>query len=342
MRSSFIAVVVSAALLFIGCSSAPPASVAPVTLRLGYFPNVTHAAAVVGVAKGIYQDALAANVTLEPKTFNAGPDAIEALLSGGLDATFIGPNPAINAFEKSSGAAIRIISGATSGGAYLVVRDGINAPADLKGTKIASPQLGNTQDVALRSWLASQGLTSDAQGGGDVSVMPQSNSQTLETFVSKQIDGAWVPEPWATRMIKDGGGHVLVDERNLWPNGQYVTTHLIVATTFLQQHPDVVKQLIQGHLNATDYVNNNTADAQTTLGTAINTLTGSTLSPDVISSSWQNLTFTMDPIASSLQTSADAAKSLGFLTSSDLKGIYDLTLLNEVLTAAGRPTIAQP
>ena len=282
------------------------------------------------------------NVTLETKTFNAGPEAVEALLSGGLDATFIGPNPAINAFEKSNGAAIRIISGATSGGAFLVVRDGINTPADLRGAKLATPQLGNTQDVALRKWLSEQGYTTDAQGGGDVSVMPQGNSQTLETFIAHQIDGAWVPEPWATQMIQKGAGHVLVDERNLWPDGKYVTTHLIVSTDFLTKHPDVIKQLLQGHLAATDYVNNNSADAQAALVTSINQLTGSTLDPNVISASWNNLTFTTDPITSSLQASADAAKSLGFLDSSDLNGIYDLTLLNQVLTEAGRPAVKQP
>jgi NitT/TauT family transport system substrate-binding protein len=314
----------------------------PVTLRLGYFPNVTHAAAVAGVAKGIFTDKLGANVTLEPKTFNAGPEAVEALFAGGLDATFIGPNPAINAFIKSSGQAIRIISGATSGGAFFVVRDGINNPEDLRGTKIASPQLGNTQDVALRAWLADNGLTADAQGGGDVSIMPQSNSQTLETFVAHGIDGAWVPEPWATRMINDGGGHVLVDERELWPNGQYVSTQLIVRTEFLNQHPDVVRRLLQGQIAATDYVNNSPAEAQAAVAGAIDQITGTTTSTAVLATAWGNLTFTVDPIASSLQKSADEAAALGFLDSSNLTGIYDLTLLNQVLAEAGRPAIAQP
>jgi NitT/TauT family transport system substrate-binding protein len=315
---------------------------APVTLRLGYFPNVTHSAAVAGVAKGIFAEKLGTNVTLEPKTFNAGPEAVEALFAGGLDATFIGPNPAINAFIKSSGQAIRIIAGATSGGAFFVVRDGITTAEDLRGKKIATPQLGNTQDVALRAWLSDNGLTADAQGGGDVSIMPQSNSQTLETFVAGGIDGAWVPEPWATRMINDGGGHVLVDERDLWPDGKYVTTHLIVRTEFLNQHPDVVKRLIQGQVAATDYVNNSPAEAQAAVVTAINQITGTTTSPTVLASAWANLTFTVDPIASSLQKSADEAHALGFIDTATLTGIYDLTLLNQVLGDAGRPPIAQP
>jgi NitT/TauT family transport system substrate-binding protein len=312
------------------------------TLRLGYFPNVTHAGAVVGVADGIFRRSLGTDVVLDARTFNAGPDVVEAIFSGALDASFIGPNPAINAFTRSNGEAIRIVAGATSGGAFLVVRDGIDSAADLAGTRIASPQLGNTQDVALRAWLSEQGLTSDAQGGGDVWIVPQGNAQTLETFLAGAIDGAWVPEPWATRLIEEGGGHVLVDERDLWPNGQYVTTHLIVRTEYLQQHPQVVKRLLAGLVEATDYVNTSAQPAQATVIDAIREITGSSLSPTILSTAWQNLTFTVDPIAGSLQQSADDARDLGFLPSSDLAGIYDLALLNEVLREAGRPEIAQP
>jgi NitT/TauT family transport system substrate-binding protein len=328
--------------VLIGCSAEAAPSAAPTVTHLGYFPNITHAAAIAGVAKGYFAEALGGAANLQTLTFNAGPDAVTAILSGSLDASFVGPNPAINAFVKSNGEAIRIVSGATSGGAFFVVRDGINSTQDLKGKKIATPQLGNTQDVALRSWLTANGLTADTQGGGDVSIMPQSNSQTLQAFEAGQIDGAWVPEPWATRMIQEGGAHVLVDERDLWPNGQYVTTLLIVRADFLQQHRDVVKHLIEGLLNATDYVNGQSTDAQAAVGDALSQLTGTTLPAGVLSTAWGNLTFTMDPIAASLQKSADEAKALGFLDSSDLTGIFDLSVLNEVLTERGRPTIAQP
>ena len=216
------------------------------TLRLGYFPNVTHATALVGVEQGIFAEALGDDVTLETSTFNAGPEAIEALFAGAIDATYIGPNPAINGFAKSDGEALRIVSGATSGGAFLVVKPEITSPADLAGTAIATPPLGNTQDVALRAWLQEQGLSTDESGGGDVSIVPQENSATLDAFKAGHIDGAWVPEPWATRLIQEGGGTVLVDERDLWPDGQYVTTHLIVATQFLDDHPDVVKRPAPG------------------------------------------------------------------------------------------------
>lgn len=336
-----LGVIALVGLLMIGCSGGASQSAGPVALRLGYFPNVTHATAIVGVANGTLADKLGSGVTLQPITFNAGPEATEALFSGAIDATYIGPNPAINAFIKSNGQAIRIIAGATSGGAFLVVRDGISSAADLRGKKIASPQLGNTQDVALRSWLASQGLVTDAQGGGDVEIKPQPNSQTLDTFKQGQIDGAWVPEPWATQMV-NAGGHVLVDERTVWPNGQYVTTQLIVSTTFLQAHPDVVKRLLQGLVATTDYVNQNSGAAQATVASEITRITGSSISTDVLATAWGNLTFTVDPISSSLQKSADSARELGFLQTSDLKGIYDLTLLNQVLSEAGRPAIPAP
>jgi NitT/TauT family transport system substrate-binding protein len=172
--------------------------------------------------------------------------------------------------------------------------------------------------------------------------VPQANSQTLESFIAGQIDGAWVPEPWATRLIAEAGGHVLVDERDLWPEGEYVTTHLIVRTEFLAQHPDVVKRLLEGHLAATDYVNANAAVAQATVIESIRQVTGSSLSPAIVAGAWANLTFTLDPIATSLQASADDAQALGFLPSANLDGIYDLALLNEVLRAAGRPEINQP
>jgi len=314
----------------------------PVELRLGYFPNLTHATALAGLKQGIFEAALPDNVTLTPKPFNAGPEAVEAIFSGALDASFIGPNPAINAFVKSEGEAVRIVSGATSGGAYLVVKPEITSPAQLKGTKLATPQLGNTQDVALRAWLKAQGLTTDTQGGGDVAILPQPNAQTLDTFKSGAIDGAWVPEPWATRLIQEGGGTVLVDERDLWPDGQYVTTQLVVTPAFLSAHPDVVKALLEGVVEATDFVNANPAEAQAAVNEAIDDVTQKPLPEAVLAAAWPNLTFTVDPVASSLTTSAQEATELGLLEQSDLTGIYDLTLLNEVLRAAGKPEIPVP
>jgi NitT/TauT family transport system substrate-binding protein len=318
--------------------SSSSGAAAPVTVRVGYFPNVTHAPAIVGVEKGFFAKELGAN-TLATKTFNAGPEEVEALLAGSIDVAFLGPNPAINAYQKSNGEAIRIVAGSTSGGAAFVVSPDINSAADLKGKSVASPQLGNTQDVALRAWLKGQGLATDTNGGGDVSIKPQANGDTLDQFKQKLISGAWVPEPWATRMVQEGGGKVLVDEKTLWPNGQFVTTHLIVATQFLKDHPDVVKDIIKGESDAIDYIGTNAADAQTVVNDSITKITGKGLKPEVIAASFKNLAFTLDPIASSLAKSAQDAKDAGLLDSTDVKDIYDLTLVNEVLKDAGKPEV---
>ena len=303
------------------------ASEAPTTLRLGYFPNVTHAPAVAGVEKGIFAEALGED-TLEVKTFNAGPAAVEALFAGALDATFIGPNPAINAFVTSKGEAIRIVAGSTSGGAALVVKPEIQSAADLKGKKVASPQLGNTQDVALRYWLEQEGLKTTPQGGGDVSIAPQENAQTLETFKSGEISAAWVPEPWVTRLVQEGGGKVLVDEKTLWPGGKFVTTHVIVRTKFLEEHPGAVKRLLEGTIKAVDFVNDSPEEAQELTNQGIEKITGKGLKPEVIQAAWKNLVFTVDPIASSLKVSAEHAEAVGLLDKVDLDGIYALGPLN--------------
>jgi NitT/TauT family transport system substrate-binding protein len=315
----------------------------PVTLRLGLFPNVTHATALVGVEQGIFAEELGPGVRLDTQGFNAGPAAIEALFGGALDATYIGPNPAINGYVKSRGDALRIVSGATSGGAFLVVRPDIDSSAELKGRKLATPQLGGTQDVALRSWLDRQGMRTDTSGGGDVSILPQENAQTLDAFKTGAIDGAWVPEPWATRLIQEGGAKVLVDERDLWPGGQYVTTHLIVAREFLDEHPEVVRRLLEGQVAANDVVNGQPAEAQRAANDRIEELTGKRIPDRVIASAWSNLTFTNDPVAASLRASAEAAESIGLLDLGgvELGGIYDLGPLNEVLGAAGQPRVGQ-
>ena len=323
-----------------GPGAAPSIAAPQGNLRLGYFPNITHATAIVGVESGIFQKALGPGVTFTVSSFNAGPAASEALLNGAIDATFIGPNPAINAFAKSNGAAIRIIAGATSGGAYLVVKPEITSAAGLPGKKLASPQLGNTQDVALRTWLADNGLVTTKEGGGDVSILPQDNAQTLDAFKSGQIDGAWVPEPWATRLVQEGGGKVLVDEKTLWPGGQYVTTHLIVRTDYLQAHPDIIRALLAGEIEANDLVNGDPAQAQALTNQGIKKITRKTIADKVITAAWPNLTFTVDPIASSLKGSADHATKVGLLDPVDLTGIYDLTLLNELLQAAGKPSVS--
>jgi NitT/TauT family transport system substrate-binding protein len=334
------------ALLLAACSQgspdgAAPAAPAPRTLRLGYFANVTHAPALIALDSGLLADALGPEVALEPHAFNAGPEAVEALFSGALDATYIGPNPAINAFARSRGEAIRIVAGCTSGGAALVVAPSIARPEQLRGAKLATPQLGNTQDVALRSWLAAQGLAASLEGAGDVSVVPQANAQTLETFRAGAIQGAWVPEPWASRLVLEGGGSVLVDERSRWPDGRFVTTHLIVRTAFLREEPEIVTRLLRAHVRAVDFANAKPEEARRVANTAIARVTGQAIAEPVLERAWSSLSFTVDPIATSLRKSAADATAVGLLDPVDLDGIYDLGPLDAVLAAAGRAPVAR-
>lgn len=310
-----------------------------VTVRLGYFPNVTHAPGIVGDLGGFFDETVGEGVAIETSTFNAGPEAVEALFAEALDITLIGPNPAINAFAQSGGEAIRIVSGSTSGGAFLVVRDGVDAPADLEGLALATPQLGNTQDVALRAWLKDQGFETDDAGGGVVSIQPQANGDALAAFIAGDIDGAWVPEPFATRFIQEGGAHVLVDERDLWPDARYVTTHLIVRTAFLEEHPDVVKGIIEGLAASIDLIEDDPTRAKALANQGIEAVTDKPLSPEVLDAAWENLVFTLDPIASSLAKSARDAQDVGLLEPIELDGIYDLRLVNEVLDERGDPEV---
>jgi len=309
------------------------------SLNLGYFANVTHAPAVYAVQEGLFEEALGDAVDVEYSTYNSGTEASEAILSGSIDATFIGPNPAINAYGESDGA-VTLVSGTTSGGASLVVRDGIDTPEDLDGTTLASPSLGNTQDVALRAWLADEGYETDESGGGDVSITPQENADTLATFIDGTIDGAWVPEPWATRLVDEGGGHVLQDEAQLWPDGQFVTTHLLVRTDYLEEHPANVRALIEGLVDSIDAVNDDPEAAQTTVNDGIEEITTARLEDATISGAWENLEFTPDPIASSLQKSTDDAVEVGLLDDVDVSGIYDLSILNDVLTERGEQEVS--
>ena len=340
-RSLAVLIAISLGALAVACATSveePPGPAA--TLRLGYFANLTHAAAIIGVDRGLFAKELG-NTKLETQIFDAGPAAVEALFGGSLDAAYLGPNPAINAFAKSDGEAIRIIAGATSGGAQLVVRPGITTAQDLRGKTLASPELGNTQDVALRAWLSKQGLRNSVRGGGDVTIVPTKNGDTLQLVKSGKLDGAWVPEPWASRLMLEAGATVLVDERDLWPGGQFVTTHLIVRTDFLKRHPQTVEALLRGHVEAVRWASQNSAEAKSVANNGIKALTGKPLAPGVIDRAWQNLTITDDPIAASLQRSAENAVAAGVATKPvDLHGIYDLSILNQIHTQQNLPAVS--
>jgi NitT/TauT family transport system substrate-binding protein len=317
------------------------------TLRLGFFPNVTHAPALVGVQEGLFKQALSdLDVTVTPTAFNAGPDAVTALFGGSIDITYIGPNPAVNAYVESAGDAVRVVAGAASGGAALVVRPGITEPADLVGTTLATPQLGNTQDVALRTWLQEQDLDVDLEGGGDLSIAPQSNSEGLSAFSSGSIDGAWVPEPFVT-LYQNQGATVLVDERDLWPDGEFVTTHLLVRTEFLEQYPDVVEAFLGAHLDTLDVIAEDPEAAKQDVNNALQALTGSPVDPDVLDRAWENVEFTYDPLPDTLKQSAADAVAVGLLdqakidAAGGLDSLYDLTVLNGLLSERGLEAVEQ-
>ena len=314
------------------------------TLRIGYFPNITHAQAVIGLNDGDFQKVLGDNVTVETVKFNAGPSAIESLLADRIDATYIGPNPAINGYLLTDGKDLRVISGASSGGASFVVRNdsGIETVNDLGRKKFASPQLGNTQDVALRKYLIDNGYNT-IENGGNVTVLPIANADILTAFLKKEIDGAWVPEPWATRLVQEAGGKVLVDEKSLWPDGKFVTANLIVRTDYLEKNPDVIKKLLEAHVDETLKINNDTAAAAKEFNTQLKKLTGQEISENVLDKAFSNLELTYDPLKLTLFKSANDAYDLGFIEKGkdrpNLSGIFDTTLLNEVLAEKGLQSI---
>ena len=342
-RRSVVGVAVAGALALTGvagcASSSASSGTGKVTLRLGYFPNLTHATPIVGINKEFFSKALGADVTLEAKTFNAGPEAAQALLSGAIDAVYMGPNPTVNAWATSKGRGLKVVAGAASGGVFFVVKPTITGPADLKGKKIATPQLGNTQDVALRYWLRQNGLTATKEGGGDVHVVPQDNATTVTAFGTGAIDGAWVPEPYASKLVK-AGGKVLVDERDLWPTKQFVITNLAVSQTFLKAHPDVVKNLLAGQVAANKFIADNPDGAQQVVNDAIGKLTGKPLDPKATATAWKSLTFLNDPLSATLRDGARHAQDIGLLKPVDVTGLYDLSLLNEVLKSAGQPEVS--
>ena len=311
-------------------------------IRVGAFPNITHSQAMVGKANGFFEKALGPGVKIEWKTFNAGPAAIEALFAGAVDMTYIGPNPAIQGYVRSNGEALHIVAGATSAGAALVVRNdsGIQKPEDFHGKRVASPQQGNTQDVALRVWLLAHGMKT-IDKGGDVQVIPMANPDQLTLFQKKELDAAWAPEPWATRLIDEGNGRLFLDERQLWPQGQFITCHLIVSTKFLREHPDLVKQWIAAHVDLTNWINAHPIEAKQIANQQIQKETGKSLPANELNEAFGRMQVTYDPLRASLLTAAKASFDAGFLGRKmpDLSGLYELSILNQVLSEKGKKTV---
>jgi NitT/TauT family transport system substrate-binding protein len=316
-------------------------------VTIGYFPNITHATAIVAEQEGFFEDQLG-EVDASPSyaQFNSGTDAYQAVQDGSLDMSFIGPGPALSAFVQGPDS-VRVISGAASGGAALVVREDVNSLEDLRGERVATPSLGNTQDVAARAYFADEGFTTDLEGGGDISIVPTDNPVTVNEFRDGNIAGAWLPEPWASVLVAEGG-KVLVSEADVWPqtDGQFVTTHLLVNKEFLDDNPDVVKAVLEATVEANTFIADNSDTARDEVGARVTELTDAPLDPAVLADAWDNLTFTNDPIAASLEEDADDAAGVELLDGLDdappVTDIYDLTLLNEVLADAGQPEVATP
>ena len=336
------------ALLAAGCSSASGgtgsssgSSQPHVTLRLGFLENITHASALVGVKEGFFTKNLGKNVTLKLYPFSTGTEEATALLAGQLDAAYVGPNPAIKAWQTSNGQLIHVISGAASGGAALVVKKGITKASQLKGQKLATPSLGNTQDVALRYWLKKQGLTTTETGGGDVPITPITpNSDAVLAFESGKIAGGWEPAPYDAEMVA-AGGHELVNEASLWPNGQFVTTELVATQAYMKQNPTVINDLLKGQIEANSFIASSKSAAETAANSELETLSGKSLKTPILQAAFAQVTFTNDPIASSLLTDADHAVAVGLLTPvKNLTQIYDLGPLNALLKADGQQQVS--
>ncbi|WP_394553536.1 ABC transporter substrate-binding protein [Agromyces sp. MMS24-JH15] len=338
-----------AAMMLAGCAAsgatadpdaAASGDTSPATeLRLGYFANVTHAPALVGLQEGLFEEALG-ETKLTTEVFNAGPAAIEALTAGAIDATFIGPNPSINTFIQSGGASAVVVAGAATGGASLVVREGIDSPEDLEGTTLASPQLGNTQDVALRAWLADEGYETDVTGGGDVHVTPTENAQTLTLFQQGQLDGAWLPEPWVSRLVVDAGAHVLVDEADLWDDGAFPTTVLLVSKSFLAEHPETVEALLQGELASLDWIAAHPDETADVINAQLTADTGKALDEAVIDRALEHVTFSADPHAETFETLVANGLEAGTQKDGSIDGLFDLAILNGLLEAAGAEPVS--
>jgi len=332
-RSLFLFVLAGLTVLGAGCKREPAAGSPDAPLRLGFFPNITHAQALVGNAEGAFgsQPGLG---RLEVKQFNAGPAAMEALVAGSLDVSYVGSGPAINTFLKA-GRELRIISGAVNGGAVLVVKN-VKSAGELKGKKLASPQLGNTQDISLRYWLKQKGLVTNLQGTGDVQIIPLSNPDILAQYINGGIEGAWVPEPWGARMVAEGGGHILVDERDLWPERRFPSTVIVTTRKVLETQRPRVAALLRAHVQLTERWKQDPVSFATTVNAAFGRLTSKPMPGPIIQESFTRLEPSLDPVPSALATAAQHAKELGFTTDADINGLVDLSVLNEVRGAAAQ------
>lgn len=301
-------------------------------LRLGFFPNVTHAQALVGQAEGLFAREVGGPITV--RQFNAGPAAMEALLAGDVDVTYVGPGPAAIAYLRSQGAALRVVAGAVSGGAVLVARSA-RAPRELLGKRVASPQLGNTQDIALRRWLREEHLPI-GEGRSEVRVIPLSNPDILGLFGRGELEAAWVPEPWGARLLAEAGGHILIDERDLWEGRQFPTTVVVASRRALETRRGDVVSILRAHLSLTARWKADRAGFARAANAQYGKLTGHPLPEAVLQDAFSRLEPTSDPLPRQLAEEARHAQELDFAPPGDLSGMVDGAPLDEARRSAAR------
>ncbi|MBI2964195.1 MAG: ABC transporter substrate-binding protein [Deltaproteobacteria bacterium] len=322
-----------AAIAVFACATA--AADAAERLRVGYFPNLTHAVPILGLRQGRFAQALGDDAVIEPRVFNAGPAAMEALLAGELDLAYLGPGPAITGFVRSKGRALRIVAGAASGGASLVVRGdrGIAAAKDLAGRRLASPQIGNTQDVALRIFLREHGLQT-RERGGPVSVLPLAGPEILMLFRKGEIDGAWTPEPWAALLRRERGALELVDERALWPQGKFPTTVVVATRQLLLERPMLVERWLRAQIDVSRWIAAHAAEARAEVNAGLRDLTTRDIPVEAAADAWSRLAFGEEILGEALAKLAGDAQALGYLPSYDVAGLVDRAPLERALAAA--------
>ena len=295
------------------------------TVRVAFFPNIGHSIAIVGMERGTFSEKLGNQTTIETRLFDSGPQVIEAMFANEIDIAYVGPGPAINGFLKSDGKSLKILAGAASSGVSLVVHpnSGIKSAADFSGKRIAAPQIGNTQDVSLRSFLYQNNLK-PAEKGGTVYVINVVNPDIFTLFSKGELDAAWVPEPWATILVQQLGGIRLFQEKELWPDQEFSSTVLIVRSEFLEKHSDIVQKWVEGHVQTSDWINEHHDETEIIFNDFLKKNTAKTLKPEILHEAFSNLQITSDPIESSVYTFAERANSLGYLGRGgyDFEGIF--------------------
>ncbi|QNK51786.1 ABC transporter substrate-binding protein [Dermacoccus sp. PAMC28757] len=331
-RRAVLAAAVGAPFALPALTACGAAEASPHRLRLGYFANVTHGVAVAGMARGTFAERLP-GVRLEPQIFPSGPSAVQAMLAGALDVAYLGPNPAITAWVRTKGQGVRLVAGGASGGAALVARKGIESVEGLRGRRVSTPQLGGTQDVALKTLLREKGI-STGSGKDAVEVLWMANSQTLDQFKQNRLDASYQAEPWVSRLVEEAGAHVLVDERTRWPGGRFATTCVVVSEDYRRRCPEQVEALLGAHVDTVRWIRAHRDEASTLLNSEIERIAGKKLKPTVIERAMRSVEFGWDPMLTNVAEVAEHTWATGGIeVKPNLHGIADLAPLNRALAA---------